>query len=133
MNFSSYRRFTVHLGKTTFLPYLLVRLLQQRQIVLFTLDGDDVYLFYDGEVHTGSTKRTLTLPWCKTLNMPIFIWSLFDIALKREPPKTLLRGRPIQTASPDSSRYEIWTKRASVLTPHIVVMPVWSRDELERA
>ena len=39
------------IGKTLLLIDLLVRLLQLQQVVLFTLDGEDLHLFYHGKVY----------------------------------------------------------------------------------
>jgi len=121
------------LGKTAFLPYLLIRLLQQKQIVLFTLDGVRLYLFYHDQVYFGRIEDfTLTLPYCEKDGT--FIWSLFDIKARMEPAELLLSSQclPVQTASPDSSRYRIWTEQMSVMAPYIVIMPLWSREELVR-
>jgi len=115
-----------------FLPYLLIRLLQQKQIVLFTMDGDRLYLFYHDQVYVGHINSVLHLPERKRGD--IFIWSLFDIKKREEPPAVLLRFQclPVQTASPDEGRYKIWTKEESIMAPHIVIMPLWNREELVR-
>ena len=73
------------IGKTSSLFYLLVRLLQLRQVVLFTLDGEDLYLFYHGKVYTTTiallytTQREYRLPQPKSQTSEVFIWSLFHI------------------------------------------------------
>jgi hypothetical protein len=43
-------------GKTLFNYYLLVRLLQRKQVVLFSPDGERVFLFYDKEVYAVSME-----------------------------------------------------------------------------
>jgi len=75
--------------------YLLVELLVLKQLVLFTLDGARLYLFYHGKVYTISMSRLLAaqpghrLPEPKTSSSRAFIWSLFDIR-KQEEPELLL-------------------------------------------
>ena len=65
--------------------YLLIRLLQQKQVVPFTADGAKLFLFFGDTVY--STDLSLKadakprLPTAKS-SSNIFIWSLFDI-LKR--------------------------------------------------
>ena len=116
-----------------FLPYLLVRLIQQKQYVLFTLDGVSLYLFYQDQVYYGHIQDfTLTLP--RRTREGIFIWSLFDIKDRKEPSGLLLCPQclPVQTASLDSNRYRMWTKQKSAKAPRIVIIPVWSHDELMR-
>ena len=114
------------------LPYLLIRLLQQRQIVLFTVDGVRLYLFYHDQVYFGQIASfTLTLP--ESTKDDIFIWSLFDIKNREEPAEVLLRPQclPVLTASPDGSEYRIW-KAKGTMAPQVVIMPMWGRDELAR-
>ena len=113
------------------LPYLLIRLLQQKQIVLFTVDGVNLYLFYHGQVYFGQTKSTLALP--ERTKDDIFIWSLFNIKNREEAAEVLLRPQclPVLTASPDGSQYRIW-RAMGTMAPQVVIMPMWSRDELAR-
>ena len=101
------------IGKTFFQFYLLVRLLQLQQVVLFTLDGERLYLFYHGRVYTSyiaqliSFQPELQLPVPKTSN--VFIWSLFNICEKQEPKPLLFKPPciPVQTASPDPIRFKM--------------------------
>jgi hypothetical protein len=122
-------------GKTLFLYYLLVRLLQRKQVVLFSPDGEWLYLFYHGEVYTTSMTAFVTkgirvlLPNPISYSSKVFIWSLFDI-YKREEPETLLVAYPcfpVQTASPNPIRYKIWNKGN---IPLRTGLPLWTRDEL---
>ena len=121
----------VYEGKTLFNCYLLVRLLQRKQVVLFSLDGEELFLFYFyfGEVYealASEVKRKFPEPKSSS---GVFIWSLFDIAEEKEPMKHLYNSPcfPVQTASHDPMRYKTWVKER---TPLMVGLPVWTRDEL---
>ncbi|KAF8522168.1 hypothetical protein BU17DRAFT_45229 [Hysterangium stoloniferum] len=121
----------IFLGKTLFLFYLLVRLLQQKQIVLFSLDGDELFLFFHDAVYVADAGRRTVPPMAKS-SSGVFIWSLFDISARREPQRPLLSRYcfPIQTASPDPIRYKTWTKLTTAL---IAGLPLWTREELSLA
>ena len=95
-------------GKNTFQCYLLVQLLQQKQVVLFSQDGEELYLFYHGTVYTvyimvlATVQRDLQFPTHKSQSSSeVFIWSLFDIRGKKEP-HTHALGLPTVFASADS-------------------------------
>ena len=118
-------------GKTLFLYYLLVRLLQRRQVFLFSPKGEEVYLFYHNVVYTADMRPRVSLP-DPISNSGVFIWSLFDI-LKAEEPWSFLRTYPclpVQTASPNRIRYKIWDKERM---PLHTGLPLWTRDELAQA
>jgi hypothetical protein len=125
------------IGKTLFLFYLLVRLLQLRQVVLFTLDGNDLYLFYHGEVYTttvaslNTTQKLFRLPQPESQTSEVFMWSLFDIREKQEPDLVLITHPcvPVQAAPPDSVRFRTWHKE---FRPMHVGLPLWTRDELAK-
>jgi hypothetical protein len=114
--------------------YLLARLLQRKQVVLFSPDGKKVYLFYYGEVYTVGMDALATQGTDVSLPNPksssnVFIWSLFDIREPKEPARFLVTRPclPVQTASLNPIRYKIWDKeRAPLLTG----LPLWTRDEL---
>ncbi|KAF8525778.1 hypothetical protein BU17DRAFT_62351 [Hysterangium stoloniferum] len=122
----------VFLGKTLFLFYLLVRLLQQKQNVLFSLDGRQLFLFFHDAVYLAKAGMDPIPPTAKPLSPNVFIWSLFDISARQEPPFPLLSCYcfPVQTASPDPVRYKIWTKETTAL---IAGLPLWTREELSLA
>jgi len=70
---------------------MLVRLLLRKQIVLFTLNGERLYLFYHGKVYT-TTMQSLNaiepgrqLPNRKSWSSKVFIWTLFDIENRKGP------------------------------------------------
>ncbi|KAF8522170.1 hypothetical protein BU17DRAFT_64501 [Hysterangium stoloniferum] len=122
----------VFLGKTLFLFYLLVRLLQQKQNVLFSLDGSQLFLFFHDTVYSAMAGMSPTPPTPKSSSPDVFIWSLFDISARQEPPFPLLSYHcfPVQTASPDPVRFKIWTKETK---PLIAGLPLWTREELSLA
>ena len=74
-----------------FLLYILVRLLQYRQVVLFTVDGTRLFLFHTGEVYMVVTHLSLALPLPSWPSSKAFIWSLFDIKASKEPEELLIR------------------------------------------
>ncbi len=124
------------IGKTLFLIYLLVRLLQLKQVVLFTLDNERLYLFYHKKVYTtyipqlNAIQPELQLPKPKTSK--VFIWSLFDVRMEQEPELLLVRQPcfPVQAASPDPIRFKIWSKERS---PLHFGLPLWTPKELAQA
>ena len=115
-------------GKTLFLYYLLVRLLQRRQVVLFSPKGEVLYLFYHNDVHKTGIGPDVSLP-DPISNSGVFIWSLFDIRESKEPWSFMIDYPclPVQTASPSPSRYKTWKKERK---PLLTGLPLWTRDEL---
>lgn len=117
------------IGKTLFQYYLLVRLLQYKQVVLFSMDGARVFLFYHDRVYTATTasladaQREEQFPLPKLLSSKVFLWSLFDIKGKNEPQRFLVQRPclPVQTASLDPSRYKTWDKER---TPLLTGLPL---------
>jgi len=121
-------------GKTLFSYYLLVRLLQRKQVVLFSPDGKMVYLCYHTEIYTVSMEALAAPGVGVSLPNPIsssnvFIWSLFDIRERKEPESFLVTRPcfPVQTTSPDPIRYRTWDKER---IPLLTGLPLWTRDEL---
>ena len=121
-------------GKTLFHYYLLVRLLQRKQVILFSPNGKTVYLFYYNEVYTASVETLAAHAVGVSLPNPIpssnvFIWSLFDIRERKEPESFLVTRPcfPVQTALPDPLRYRTWDEKR---LPLLTGLPLWSRDEL---
>lgn len=118
-------------GKTLFHYYLLVQLLQRKQVVLFSPDGKNVY---HNEVYTANMETLAKQGLDVSLPIPmpssrVFIWSLFDINEPKEPAKFLVAYPclPVQTTSPNLLRYKTWSKER---TPLITGLPLWTRDEL---
>ena len=124
-------RWIVFEGKTLFLYYLLIRLLQRKQVVLFSPDGEALYLFYHDQAYyrVGGIDESLPQPISNSSN--VFIWSLFDIHEPKEPKRFLVTYPclPVQTASLNPIRYKIWNKERMPLRTGL---PLWTRDELAR-
>jgi hypothetical protein len=124
-------------GKTLFLYYLLVRLLQRKQVILFSPDGERLYLFYHNEVYMVGMKALaikgieVSLPGPNPISnfLNVFIWFLFDIHKPKEPKMFLVTSPclPVQTASPNPIRYKIWDKKK---IPLCTGLPLWTCDEL---
>ncbi|KDR66585.1 hypothetical protein GALMADRAFT_80659 [Galerina marginata CBS 339.88] len=127
-------------GKTVFLFYLLVRLLQLKQPVLFSLNEHRLHLFYHDKVYKASTAavENVELEWglpCPKVLRPdsyVFLWSLFDTRLQH-PPKSLLTQYPclpVQTVSGvDPIQYRSWEEERM---PLFVGLPLWTREELRK-
>lgn len=123
--------YNIFAGKTLSLYYFLIRLLQLRQVILFSPKGEVVYLFYHDGVYMlpearGSVSDILPVP--KT-SPGAFIWSLFDISVEAEPPSILVDWPcfPIQTASPNPSRFKVWSEARHTLQTGL---PLWTKEEL---
>ena len=121
-------------GKTLFNYYLLVRLLQRKQVVLFSPDGKIVYLFYFNEVYTVNMDGLAVPGVGASYPHPIsssdaFIWCLFDMWDKKGPERFMVSYPcvPVQVVSPDPTRYSTWRKERCPLTTGL---PLWTRDEL---
>ena len=111
--------------------FFVIRLLQRKQIVLFSADGISVFLFYRGEVYYSSTPALLMSesPLPQPKSSKVFIWSIFDIAKMEEPASFFFSPPclPVQTASPNPERYKIWAKECR---PMRIGMPLWTHREL---
>ncbi|KAF8513262.1 hypothetical protein BU17DRAFT_68876 [Hysterangium stoloniferum] len=116
-------------GKTLFLYYLLVRLLQQKQIVLFSLGDHELFLFFHDAVYSANPRMHPSPPTPKSSSPDVFIWSLVDISVRQESQWPLLSRHcfPVLTASPDPIQYRTWMKGIMAL---IVGLPLWTREEL---
>ena len=114
-------------GKTLFLCYLLIRLLRMKQPVLLYLTSTTSLLFWNRKVYTSPTDK-VHLP-TPLDNSTLFIWSLFDVKGREEPPDiaTYMRCFPVQAPSPSDSRHTIWRKEQG---PLFAVFPLWTRKEL---
>lgn len=116
------------LGKTTFLCFMLTRLVSARQVVVL-VDRDDIHLFYRGQVYQrrkgfafGTLPVRQGVPYCP-------IWALIDMGDKNEQP--CFGGSsnvwPIQTSSPNPIQWKSWTKQCGAAK---VGMPLWNMKEL---
>jgi len=120
-------------GKTLFEYYTLIRLLQQKQIVLFSSrDSQRLYLFYHDVVYTILTNSVTELPLRKISSSDVFIWSLFDIPERNEPklPLTYPPCMPIQIAPADDCRFRKWELKCC---PLLTGLSLWTREELAHA
>ena len=106
-------------GKTLFLYYLLIWLLEWKQVVLF----------YHDQVYYRVRGIDVLLPQPISNSSNVFIWSLFDIRKPNEPEMFFVTYPclPVQTASPNPIRYKIWNKEQMPLRTGL---PLWTRDEL---
>jgi hypothetical protein len=115
-------------GKTTFLNFLLARLISARQVVLlYGVSG--IRLFFKGRVYSrpavygfGSLPRRPGAQYSP-------IWMLTDIDNKSEalPFPTGLKVWPIQASSPNPARWKVWQKQYGAA---LWGMPLWDMKEL---
>ena len=113
-------------GKTTFLGFMLVRLISARQVVLFC-NGNTTYLFYCGNVYSRPIDSGFrNLPGHPNLHP---IWALINVDYKdRGPP--ISGGTnvwPIQASSPNPVRWNLWLRRNGGA---LLGFPKWSVKEL---
>jgi len=66
-----------------------VWLLQRKQIVVFSIDGGELFLFHHDNVYTADVtmlkvlESTLRLPQPKSSRSDIFLWSSFHVKKTR--------------------------------------------------
>ena len=115
-------------GKTTFLKFMLARLIQAGQVVLLC-DASRTHLFYKGQAYSRSTVPNFdNLPM--HLKMPYYpIWALIDVDHKStEPPISTTRSVwPIQTSSPNPTQWKSWRKQYGAA---LLGLPLWDTEEL---
>ncbi|KAI0773488.1 hypothetical protein C8Q74DRAFT_760366 [Fomes fomentarius] len=120
------------IGKTTFLLYLLVVLLQRKQVVLLTLVPSQLPLlfYHDGVYKATRSPHIEHFPYPKS-PVPVLIWSLFE-ANEERVPESAYSGPmlfPVQAPSPNPKLYARWRKdRGAVLS----AFPLWGFDELKQ-
>jgi len=92
-------------------------------------DNHEVHLFYYGKVYSRSTGSGIEdLPKCPQAQY-FPIWALIDADLQRQGPP-FSRGSniwPIQASSPNSARWETWSKQYGAA---MLGMPLWNIEEL---
>ncbi|KAF9779812.1 hypothetical protein BJ322DRAFT_1086617 [Thelephora terrestris] len=114
-------------GKTTFLKYMLVRLLSARQVVLL-YEKSGIYLFYLGQVYFSAARNFGHLPEHRTKGF-CPVWALIDADLEAQEPPIRAHSNiwPIQASPPDPIRWKVWVRQnhASILG-----MPKWNMEEL---
>ena len=116
-------------GKSTFLMFMLARLLSLRQVVLLC-DNLVVYLFYRGKVYTRSAEiGPGNLPTKDSGYCPV--WGLIDVDYMNEEPSSSITSNsnvwPIQASLPDPLRWRSWRTQnnAASLT---LDMPLWKKE-----
>ena len=118
-------------GKTLFQYYLLSRLLQWKQVVLFSIHGDDHLLFYHNKVYIASRNDVSGRNIPRPKSRKFFMWSLLDMRNFEEPRAYMVDSPcfPVQTASPNPIRYRNFLKNNM---PILTGLPLWTREELAR-
>ncbi|KAI0695868.1 hypothetical protein C8T65DRAFT_39679 [Cerioporus squamosus] len=125
------------ISKTVFLWYMLIRLLQEGQVVLLHMPGNRPLLFLHDKVYIRKPSlipddgEPNLLPVCS--EKLGFIWSLFDIAAPTAPPylATRIDCFLVQAPFPDPARYAGWIKNNFLV--YKGALPLWTRDELRAA
>ena len=121
---------TCSTGKTTFLKFMLARLISAQQVVLLC-DDSATHLFYRGGVYIRPTEPHgfMNLPTHAPHNP---IWALIDVGYEdRGPPLTGSTGVwPIQASSPNPVRFKSWSKQDGAT---LLGMPPWSMMDLVEA
>ena len=113
-------------GKTTFLTYMLVRLMAADQIVLL-LNASGLRLFYHGKVYLRPAIHGFSgIPEHNT-RYPI--WTLVDVDSWEEGPPLdpNLDIWPIQASDPDPRKFASWVKKYGAI---LLGMPLWNMEEL---
>ena len=119
-------------GKTTFLSFLLARLISLKQVVLLR-SSDSGLLFYHGQVYSRPAANSFTDLPIGHMNLPedwyFPIWTLLDVDGSQAAP-FITRGMnvwPIQASSPQPNRYASWRKQTGAA---LLGMPLWNMREL---
>jgi len=114
-------------GKTTFLGFMLARLISAKQIVVLC-NSTKVLLFYCGRVYSQEASlgfRGLPINQHNAQYCPI--WALVD---SRKGGPNIIRSSniwPIQTSSPNPDRWKEWRKQNGAV---VLGMPLWDTDDL---
>jgi len=115
-------------GKTTFLPFMLARLVSAHQVVVYYTSGRSV-LFYRGEVYTRSALSGFEdLPMIQgILYCPV--WTLIDMDFGNGAPPIVEDSNiwPIQASLLNPIRWNQWRERDGAA---LLGMPLWSMEEL---
>jgi hypothetical protein len=115
-------------GKTTFLNFMLARLISAHQVVVL-YDSSDTHLFYRGQAYYrpgGSDFRYLP----RRPEAGYYpIWALIDVGSQENGPPFTDRSNiwPIHTTSPSPVRWTAWQKHWNAA---LWGMPLWSVEEL---
>ena len=115
-------------GKTTFLKFLLTRLLVAEQVVLL-YDNINAYLFYHGTVYFQLVNDGFgPLPEPNPASYRP-VWALMDVDPNDRDPYISgdLDMWPIQVSPPNPVRWRNWSKQ---LGAALFGMPLWSPEDL---
>jgi hypothetical protein len=114
------------LGKSTFLKFLLARLISARQVVVLG-DKTEIHLFYNGNVYKKNHYIN-ELPTLSRDKRVQNVWTLIDgDGMTNVPFGMSVKIWPILATSPQPQRWKSWYKQ---LGAPIWGMPKWNVDEL---
>lgn len=113
-------------GKTIFIWYLLVRLLQQKQVVLFHFESICLLFYFDGVYKLRDAGANLPKP-----QRGAFIWSLVDVDRGNPVPPLAcsIHCFPVIAPSPKLSPYK---RLVDTRAPLVTAFPPWSMEELRQ-
>jgi hypothetical protein len=118
-------------GKTLWLAYALVRLLNENKAVTYhSVAG--TFFFFENSVYSRILGQATVFPPCASAT-----FCLIDLDRDKSPADTSFttdgtlvdKTFPILAASPNPSRYDTWRKQRRVVP--IEIMPLWKRYELK--
>jgi len=118
-------------GKTTFLMFMLIRLIAAHQIVLLCTSASG-WLFYQGEVYNRPAISCFNdLPVRKGEGRYSPISTLIDTDSNDRAPSISIGFNiwPIQASSPRPKRYKSWSKQAGAA---LLGLPLWTMEELDK-
>jgi hypothetical protein len=114
-------------GKSTFLKYMLVRLISAKQVVLLC-DSFYTYLFHRGQVYGRLMASGLgNLPRYRKAYCPV--WALIDMDFEERGPSIISSSNiwPIQASPPKPILWKSWSKQFGAA---LLGMPLWDMEEL---
>ncbi|KAI0073422.1 hypothetical protein K474DRAFT_1774731 [Panus rudis PR-1116 ss-1] len=122
------------IGKTVFIWYMLIRLLQQHQMVLLHMPDNCPLLFFGERVYARVLspppleQELRPLPKC--VDEKVKIWSLVDVVAQQSPPPlaTFETCFIVQAPPPNPEHYQEWLKTRPFT--FLGALPLWTRQEL---
>ncbi|KAI0712120.1 hypothetical protein C8Q76DRAFT_845017 [Earliella scabrosa] len=124
-------------GKTVFLWYCVIRLVQDGQVVLLHTPENSPLLFYHDTVYIRGTDPSLDKNPSNPLPIgakeQMFIWSVFDLGDASQPPYLAIGEKQffVQAPSPYSQLTQ-WM-RGIYSFYYAGALPLWTREELHAA
>lgn len=118
-------------GKTLWLTYVLVRLLNENKAVAY-YSAAGTFLFFENSVYSRILGQVTGFPPSESA-----IFCLIDSDRHKVPADTTFmtdrtlvnKTFPIMATSPNPSRYDTWKKQRGLVP--IEIMPLWKRYELK--